>query len=148
MSSFIEELKSGNGTVYAQWGALLSILFLVIGFFSNILSMLILFAFISLGMAFVMILLELPIFQKCCPTGPKMQAFIKYFEGNYLRAVLYVGFSVIMWVSLTVEKSFAFIVAGITTLFSAFCYAFAGVKNQERKPSALTGANLGPGSLL
>ncbi|KAI9156001.1 Golgi apparatus membrane protein tvp18 [Blastocladiella emersonii ATCC 22665] len=146
---FIEELKSGNGTVYAQWGGLLSIIFLVIGGFSNLFSSLIVFAFIAWAEAFIMILLEIPVFQKCCPHGPRVQAFVKYFEGNYLRAVLYVGFSVLMWLTLTISSSFTFFILGaLTTAFSAFCYGIAGLKKQERQPSTLTGANLGPGSLL
>ncbi|KAJ3360579.1 hypothetical protein AMAG_16063 [Allomyces macrogynus ATCC 38327] len=146
---FVEELKSGNGTIYAQWGGMLSIIFLVVGGLLNIISSLILFALLAWIEAFIMILLEIPIFQRCCPTGPRVQAFVKYFEGNYLRAALYLGFSIVMWLSLRESStSVLLILAAVSTLFSSFCYAVAGLKHQERQNSSLTGANLGPGSLL
>ncbi|KAI9218954.1 hypothetical protein BC828DRAFT_387292 [Blastocladiella britannica] len=144
---FFEELKSGNGTVYAQWGALLSIVLLVIGGLTNLFSSAILFALIAWVEAFFMILLEIPLFQKCCPTGPKVQSVVKFFEGNGLRAVLYLVFSVLMWLSLSVGFGLL-IIAALTELFASLCYAVAAFKKQERQPSTLTGANLGPGSLL
>ncbi|KAL7749204.1 Golgi apparatus membrane protein tvp18 [Sorochytrium milnesiophthora] len=139
--AFIDELRSGNGTVYAQWSGLLALLFLVIGGFVNVFSANILFGIIGLVEAFVMLLLEIPIFQKCCPHGENMSAFVKYFEGNWLRAALYTVFATLMWISLKTYGFSLLIIAALFLTFAAFFYIVAGFKKQERQQTALTSGN-------
>ncbi|KAI9146079.1 hypothetical protein BKA69DRAFT_322713 [Paraphysoderma sedebokerense] len=136
--SFKTDLKSGKFTVYAQWMSYLSVLFLIIFGISNLFSTLIIFALIALCEAAVMFLMELPFFAKCCPTGPRMQSCIAFFEGNWLRAALYAAFAFMMWLSLMVAAS-GLIVSAVTLTICAICYALAGFKHQERENTALTG---------
>jgi len=80
-----------------------------------------------------MFLMELPFFQKCCATHPKMQATLKYFEGVWLRAALYAVFALILWLSLTNTVTAGFVVSALCVSLTSAFYALAGFKHQERE---------------
>lgn len=82
--------------------------------------------------------MEVPLLLRICPTSPKFDAFIRKFETNYLRAALYLGMSVIQWVSIW-AKATSLIAAAIVLLFAAIFYGLAGVKGQAFQGSKTLG---------
>ncbi|KAJ1984368.1 Golgi apparatus membrane protein tvp18 [Dimargaris verticillata] len=88
-----EEFLSGKFTVYAQWSALIAmILLIVLGavtLFSHIV-----FSALSIAIGVLIIPLEMPLCIKVsdmivCPTSPKFDAFIKFFDDSWFRFGLY-----------------------------------------------------------
>ncbi|KAI9090504.1 hypothetical protein DFS34DRAFT_597509 [Phlyctochytrium arcticum] len=131
------ELTSGKCTIYAQWCAILSVLFLIIFGITNFLSVII-FAIIAFVEAFFMIWLELPLLAACLPGGPKIQKFKEFFAKTSLRAALYAVFAVLIWLSLLESATSILVAAVFLTLTSGF-YLISVFKKEELERSGLTG---------
>lgn len=66
---------------------------------------------------------------RICPTSPKFDSFIRRFETNYMRAAIYLLFSVIQWLSLIKGPS-PLIAAAVLLLVASVFYALAGIRGQ------------------
>ncbi|KAI9292333.1 hypothetical protein K502DRAFT_352118 [Neoconidiobolus thromboides FSU 785] len=86
----------------------------------------------------IILLLEIPLFVKVIPGGPKIQTFVDYFENHYFRGALYLAFSIVIFLS-TLQANTSLILPGITLLATSACYFVAGFKHQERVTSSLLG---------
>ncbi|KAK3203158.1 hypothetical protein GRF29_112g398985 [Pseudopithomyces chartarum] len=135
-----EEFKSRNFSIYAQWTGVVCIFLCFALGISNIFNppLVIPFSIVCLIYAPVILFLEVPLLLRICPTSPKFDAFIRKFETNYLRAALYLGMSVIQWVSIW-AKATSLIAAAIVLLFAAIFYGLAGVKGQAFQGSKTLG---------
>ncbi|KAI8819137.1 uncharacterized protein EV422DRAFT_119052 [Fimicolochytrium jonesii] len=131
------ELKSGKFTIYAQWAAILSVLFLIIFSITNIISLL-LFAILAWIEAFFMIWLEIPLLTVCCPGGPKIDAFQRFFQNTLFRSILYAVFAVVMWLSILSSAS-TLIIAAITLSFTSIFYFISVFKKEPLERSGMTG---------
>ncbi|KAI9843154.1 MAG: Golgi apparatus membrane protein tvp18 [Sclerophora amabilis] len=130
--TFAEELRSRNFSIYGQWTGVLCI-FLCFGlgigniFLKHIL--IVIFSAICLASSFVIIFIEIPLLLRICPTSAKFDALIRQVTTNYIRAGVYLGMSIIQWLSLLKDVT-SLIVAAIFLLFAAIFYALAGLKGQ------------------
>ncbi|ORX50947.1 hypothetical protein DM01DRAFT_251732 [Hesseltinella vesiculosa] len=83
-----DEAKSMNFSLYGQWLGIISICLLialgVVGIASHVV-----FSIVGWVIAFLLVLVEIPLCIKLCPTSPKLDVFISYFENCYFRAVMY-----------------------------------------------------------
>ncbi|KAI9762105.1 MAG: Golgi apparatus membrane protein tvp18 [Chaenotheca gracillima] len=127
-----EEFQSRNFSIYGQWTGVLCI-FLCFGlgigniFLKHIL--IIIFSAICLCCSFILIFIEVPLLLRICPTSPKFDALIRKVTTNYMRAAVYLGMSIIQWLSLLKEPT-SLLVAAIFLLIAASFYALAAVKGQ------------------
>ncbi|KAL1923195.1 uncharacterized protein VTP21DRAFT_9571 [Calcarisporiella thermophila] len=136
---FIEELKSKNFSIYAQWAGLVSILLLLIfGILGVVTLGNLVFGIIGLIMAAILAFVEIPLCLKCCPVSDRFDGFIKVFENHYLRAVLYLVFAVVMFLSHFLGST-GLIAAGVALLLGCIFYAIAAFTHQEHAASSFTG---------
>jgi hypothetical protein len=148
---FVKELTSGQCSIYGQWLAIISSLLMIIfapgAILGGILEIIFLQAaemlqgIFNLVFGVVIVLLEIPIFLKCVPSNPKFDEYIKFFEKNSMRAVLYIVLAVVNWIFEFNGSFTAFIVPTITLTCSALAYGIATFKNEERVTSSLTGTS-------
>ncbi|KAG1122706.1 hypothetical protein G6F42_011226 [Rhizopus arrhizus] len=86
---FLDELKSRNFSLYAQWLGVISIALLialgVVTLTSNPI-----FAIIGWVIAFILFFVEVPLCTKFCPTSPRFDSFIARFENAYFRGAVYI----------------------------------------------------------
>jgi len=136
---FIEEFKSRNFTIYAQWAGILSIpLLLIVGGLSFIDS--VICSIIAWVLAFILIFVEIPFCMKICPTSPKFDAFIKIFENNYIRTVGYLLFSIVIFVFVKQSSAF-YVLPGLSLIITGICYGIAALKHQNHASSTITGGS-------
>ncbi|GBB91997.1 hypothetical protein RclHR1_01950009 [Rhizophagus clarus] len=133
---FVEELKSKNFSIYAQWAGILSIPFLFIAGGLAFISFVI-FAVIAWILAFILVFIEIPFCLKICPTSPNFDAFIRIFENNLFRTVGYVVFAVVTFAF--VSKSVFYVLPGLSLAIAGICYGIAALKHQSHASSKLTG---------
>jgi len=143
---FVSELTSGQCSIYGQWFAILSAILYLIFAPASILGFLWDFAesiqgILDIVFGCLIILLEIPIFLKCVPSSPKFDEYIKYFEKNLMRAVLYAIIAVINWLFEFNGVLTGFIIPTILMTCSAISYGIATFKNEERVTSSLTGTS-------
>ncbi|BFZ58789.1 Golgi apparatus membrane protein tvp18 [Savitreella phatthalungensis] len=137
-----DELQSWNFSVYGQWLGILSIIFNLAFGIGNIFSSVIIFGIIAIVFGVILIFVEIPFLLRICPTNPRFDENIRKFNNNYPRAALYVVFAAVLWLSLIIKAS-SLLAAAILMTITAFCYLFAGVKQQEFTQSkTLGGAGL------
>ncbi|KAI8064684.1 hypothetical protein BC940DRAFT_305090 [Gongronella butleri] len=133
----MDELRSRNFSLYAQWGGILSIILLValgaISITSNIP-----FAIIGWIFAFILFFVEVPLCMKVCPTSPKFDNFVANFESSPLRAGLYAVMSLIMFLSNIVSTT-SLIAAAVVLGFTSAFYVVAAVKQQPHASSKILG---------
>jgi hypothetical protein len=79
--------------------------------------------------SFVILFIEIPLLMRICPTSSSFDAFIRKFETNYMRALIYIVMAAVQWASLAITVSSLIVAAVFLTLASA-CYALAGIKGQ------------------
>lgn len=132
-----DEFGSKNFSLYGQWAGLVSIIFLIVFGVLNIVHNPI-FSIIGWVISFILVFVELPICMRFCPTSPKFDNFISKFENAYLRAVGYLIFAVVMFLSNLVNTS-TIIVAAVTLLIAAIFYAIAAIRHQPHASSRWTG---------
>ncbi|CAO3580747.1 unnamed protein product [Absidia cylindrospora] len=133
-----DEAKSMNFSLYGQWLGIISIILLIalgiVGFMSHIV-----FSIVGWVIAFLLVLIEIPLCFKICPTSPKLDRFIAYFENSYLRAAIYLVFAVVMFLSNLLSGATPLIAAAVTLLFGAISYLAAGVMGQSFASSKILG---------
>jgi len=149
---FVKELTSGQCSIYGQWFAIISAILYIIFAPGNILGILNIFGnlfkeaaemvqgIIDLVVGCAIILLEIPIFLKCVPSGPKFDEIIKFFEKNSMRAALYAGLAVLNWI-FEFNGLSSFLIPTVFLTCSAISYGIATFKNEERVTSSLTGTS-------
>ncbi|KAI9031918.1 hypothetical protein CLU79DRAFT_730678 [Phycomyces nitens] len=131
------EFASRNFSLYAQWFGLVSIVLLIaLGIVSLVGNLI--FSIIGWVLAFILVFVEVPLCKKVCPTSPKFDGFVNTFESSYLRAGLYVVFSIVMFLSRTISTTILLIPA-VTLLLAAISYAIAGFKQQPHASTAILG---------
>ncbi|KAI8094517.1 hypothetical protein BDF21DRAFT_408927 [Thamnidium elegans] len=71
--------------------------------------------------ALIILFVEIPLCLKFCPTSPKFDAFISRFENSWFRAIMYLAFAIVMFLSHLLGSS-TLIVCGVVLLLSAISY--------------------------
>ncbi|KAI7902676.1 uncharacterized protein BX663DRAFT_66098 [Cokeromyces recurvatus] len=132
-----DEVKSMNFSLYGQWLGVVSIILLIIlgivGFLGHVV-----FSIIGWIIAVILIFIEIPLLTRCCPTGPKFDSFIAYFENAWFRAILYLIFAIVMFLSRLIHTS-SLIACGVLLLLAALSYAGAAIKGQPFASSSVFG---------
>lgn len=115
---------------------------LILGFVSILSFQILYFIFVFIGWTFALIilLLEFPWCTKCCPTSQKFDSFLKKFEANGSRTILYCCMSVILWLAFLVgTPPVGMIFDNIFMTLTALFYSIAMCKNETPKPVPSTG---------
>ncbi|KAI8967805.1 hypothetical protein BDF20DRAFT_840014 [Mycotypha africana] len=132
-----DEIKSRNCALYGQWFGIISIILLIalgiVGFISHIV-----FSIVGWVIAFILIFVEVPLCLRMCPTSPKFDSFIAYFENCYFRAIMYLVFAVVMFLS-TLMNTGPLVACGVTLLLGAICYGVAAFSGQAFASSKFLG---------
>ncbi|KAI8877798.1 Golgi apparatus membrane protein tvp18 [Backusella circina FSU 941] len=132
-----DEIKSKNFSLYGQWFGIASIILLIVLGIVNFLSHVV-FAIVGWVIALILVFVEVPLCMKFCPTSPKFDGFIAYFENCYFRAILYLVFAVVMFLSNLLGAG-PLIAAAVCLLLGAICYGVAAFKGQSFASSKLLG---------
>ncbi|KAI8640152.1 hypothetical protein BD408DRAFT_420202 [Parasitella parasitica] len=123
-----DEARSMNFSLYGQWLGIISIILLIalgiVGFLSHVA-----FSIVGWVIAFILVMIEVPLCIKFCPTSPRFDSFLAYFENCWLRAGIYLAFAVIMFLSNLLNVG-PLIACGVLLLLAAICYGFAAFKGQ------------------
>ncbi|CAG8620126.1 2165_t:CDS:2 [Cetraspora pellucida] len=136
---FIEEFKSKNFSIYAQWLGLLSLPLL---FFTGIFAFVkgFIFSIFAWILCFILIFVEIPLCIKVCPTSDRFDSFIKNFENHWIRTVGYLVFATLLFVFAHFATTL-YVIPGITLLLTGICYAIAGGLRQQHAASSFTGGD-------
>ncbi|KAI8087917.1 uncharacterized protein B0P05DRAFT_530670 [Gilbertella persicaria] len=116
----LDEFKSRNFSLYAQWLGVISIILLVALGVVTLTSNPI-FAIVGWVIAFVLFFIEVPLCTKFCPTSPRFDAFIAGFENAYFRGAVYIIFSIVMFLS-TLINTTVLVVPAVTLLLTFLSY--------------------------
>ncbi|KAJ8660713.1 hypothetical protein O0I10_003356 [Lichtheimia ornata] len=131
------EFTSLNFSLYGQWLGIVAIILLIvlgiIGFMSHIA-----FSIVGWVIAFILLFVEVPLCLKLCPTSPKFDSFLTYFENTWLRALMYLIFAIVMFLSNIISSS-SLNACAVVLLLGAICYAIAAVRGQSFASSRLLG---------
>ncbi|ORX63197.1 Golgi apparatus membrane protein tvp18 [Hesseltinella vesiculosa] len=126
--SIASEFTSMNFSLYGQWTGLIAVIMLIIfgilGFMSHVV-----FSIVGWVIAIILIFVEIPLCLKICPTSPKFDQFLSYFENCYFRAALYLGFAIIMFLSNLLNVG-PLIAAAVFLLLASIFYGLAAFKGQ------------------
>ncbi|CEG76745.1 hypothetical protein RMATCC62417_11602 [Rhizopus microsporus] len=132
-----DEIKSRNFSLYGQWLGIVSIILLIVlgivGFLGHVI-----FSIVGFVIAFILVFVEVPLCLKFCPTSPKFDTFISYFENCYFRALMYLAFAVVMFLS-NLKGTGPLIATGVSLLLAAICYGIAAFTGQAFASSKLLG---------
>jgi Uncharacterized conserved protein CG6151-P len=79
-----------------------------------------------------------PLLLRICPTSEKFDGFIRRFSTNYTRALIYLGMSIIQWLSL-IKEATSLIAAAVFLLITATFYAVAGLRKDQFMSSKTLG---------
>ncbi|KAI8991413.1 hypothetical protein BDF20DRAFT_811676 [Mycotypha africana] len=85
----LDELRSRNFSLYAQWLGIISLILLVVLGVVALTSNFI-FSIVGWVIAFILFFVEIPLCTKFCPTSPRFDAFIARFENAYFRGAMYI----------------------------------------------------------
>ncbi|KCV68262.1 hypothetical protein H696_05184 [Fonticula alba] len=133
----LDELRSGQFSIYGQWVAIASIVLLFIFSLVNIIGTLIIFAILGIVISIFMLLIEIPFFTVCCKT-PLIMKSTAFFDKLWVRSILYLAFGALMMCTVAIKVS-TLIVPAITLLAAALLYMTALCKRETRSASTLTG---------
>ncbi|KAI9305484.1 hypothetical protein BJ944DRAFT_265115 [Cunninghamella echinulata] len=133
----LDEFKSRNFSLYAQWGGVISIILLIV-LGAICLTGNVPFSIIGWVFAFILFFVEVPLCIRFCPTSPRFDSFVSKFENSYLRAGLYLVMAIIMFLSTTVSKTILLLPA-VILLFTSIFYLIAAVKQQPHASSKILG---------
>ncbi|KAI8581351.1 hypothetical protein K450DRAFT_232624 [Umbelopsis ramanniana AG] len=116
----LDEFRSKNFSLYGQVFGIISIILLIalgiVTFLSHVV-----FSIVGWVIAFILILVEVPLCMRMCPTNDKFDTFIRYFENTLFRAIMYLCFAVVMFLSSLLNTG-PLIAAGVSLLLAALCY--------------------------
>ncbi|KAJ2157797.1 Golgi apparatus membrane protein tvp18 [Coemansia sp. RSA 552] len=135
----VQELKTGNFSLYGQFIALLSgVLLIVLGavtIFAHIV-----YSILAIVFGAICIIVEVPLFLKLCPTGPTFDKAVYALKNHWLRFATYLIFAIIMWSSLAKGSTILALCAATTTL-AAVCYLIAAIRKQVQVTTSLLGGS-------
>ncbi|KAK3829565.1 MAG: hypothetical protein JOS17DRAFT_748643 [Linnemannia elongata] len=134
--SIVDEIRSGNFSLYGQWCGLLSIVALIL---FGIISFSIGWSLIGWIIAFLLVFIEIPLCMKCCPTSEKFDNFLTKFQNSYFRAGAYLVFAILMWIAVGVGHRTVQTVSALLLTFGFLSYTFAALRGQTPTSSAITG---------
>ncbi|KAI8374674.1 TVP18/Calcium channel flower [Radiomyces spectabilis] len=124
----VDEVKSMNFALYGQWLGIASIILLIalgiVGFIGHVV-----FSIVGWVIAVILIFVEIPLCFKFCPTSPKFDTFIAYFENCWFRAIMYLVFAVVMFLSNLMGAS-PLIACAVCLLLAAISYGAAAAMGQ------------------
>ncbi|GAB5586293.1 Golgi apparatus membrane protein tvp18 [Umbelopsis nana] len=116
-----DELRSKNFSLYGQV------------FLSHVV-----FSIVGWVIALILVFVEVPLCMKFCPTSPKFDSFVAFFENSWFRALMYLIFAVIMFLSSLLSTG-PLIAAGVALLLAALCYGFAAFRGQAFASTSMLG---------
>ncbi|KAI7858601.1 hypothetical protein BDC45DRAFT_498709 [Circinella umbellata] len=132
-----DEVTSRNFSLYGQWLGIISIILLIalgiVGFLEHVV-----FSIVGWVIALILLFVEIPLCLKCCPTSPKFDGFITYFENCWFRATMYLVFSVVMFLSNLMHTG-PLIAAAVCLLLAAICYGAGAATGQSFASSKYLG---------
>ncbi|KAF9907839.1 Golgi apparatus membrane protein tvp18 [Linnemannia zychae] len=108
--SLIDEIRSGNFSLYGQW-----------------------------IIAFLLIFIEIPLCMKCCPTSEKFDNFLTKFQNSYFRAGAYLVFCILMWIAVGAGHRNLQVVSALLLTLAFLAYGFAALRGQTPTSSSITG---------
>ncbi|KAJ2459652.1 Golgi apparatus membrane protein tvp18 [Coemansia sp. RSA 2424] len=127
---FVEELRTGNFSLYGQWLALLSgVLLIVLG--AVTFPFHIVFSILAIIFGVVCIIIEVPLLMKLFPTGPTFDRLFGGLKNHWWRFVAYLVFAIVMWASLA-KGGGILAIGAVTVTMAAGCYLIAAVKKQSK----------------
>ncbi|KAJ1819020.1 Golgi apparatus membrane protein tvp18 [Coemansia sp. RSA 2599] len=134
---FVEELKSGNFSLYGQYWSLLSgVLLIVLGAVTLISH--IVYSILAIVFGAICFVIEVSWILKICPTSPWFDKGVEKLKNHWLRFAFYLVFAAVMWSSLA--KGGGVLAIGAATItVAALCYLIAAVKKQASKSTSLFG---------
>ncbi|KAJ2720099.1 Golgi apparatus membrane protein tvp18 [Coemansia sp. Benny D115] len=136
---FVEELKTGNFSLYGQWLALLSgVLLIVLG--AVTLPFHLIYSILAIVFGAICIVIEIPLLIKLCPTGPTFDRAFGGLKNHWWRFVAYLVFAIVMWSSLAKGGGILAIGACTVTL-AAVAYFIAAVKKQSKVTISMFGGS-------
>ncbi|KAJ2237168.1 Golgi apparatus membrane protein tvp18 [Coemansia sp. RSA 1722] len=138
---FVEELKSGNFSLYGQYWSLLSgVLLIVLGAVTLISH--IVYSILAICFGALCFVIEFSWILKICPTSPWFDKVVEKLKNHWLRFLFYLVFAAVMWSSLA--KGGGILAIGAATItVAAACYCIAAVKNQaSRSIGVLSPSNI------
>ncbi|KAI8988951.1 putative clathrin-coated vesicle protein [Pilobolus umbonatus] len=131
------EITSMNFSLYGQWMGLVSVVLLIVlgivGFLGHVV-----FSIVGWVIALLVAFVEIPFCTRLCPTSPKFDSFLSYFENSWFRAIMYIVFAVVMFLSNLLGAS-SLIACGVTLLLSGLCYMAAAAMGQSFASSKFLG---------
>lgn len=130
--SVINNLRSFNFSVYAQYFNYINIILCLALGISNLfhINPVIAFGIIAIVQSLIIFFLEIPFFIKICPLSDNFINFIKKFESNLYRSIFYLFMSLIQWFSIFC-KTTSLIAVAIGLLISSAFYFIAFLKGQN-----------------
>ncbi|KAK9768762.1 Golgi apparatus membrane protein tvp18 [Basidiobolus ranarum] len=134
--SVVDEFKSGNFSIYGQWSAIIAAICLVVFGIIKFTSVVV-FAIFGFIFAVCILILEIPF---CGMVIPKSSVVTDRFSSNLMRAILYLVFAIVIWVSIAQKFTVLFLGALFLT-FSVLFYGIAHLRGQDRSSSTLTGGS-------
>jgi hypothetical protein len=114
---FMDELKSGKCTIYAQWAGWISSILLIIFGITSFLSLPI-FAIIALAQGVFLFLLEFTFCAKCIRGTDRIIAISKDLR---IKLGVYVVFATVMWLSL-LQKADSILLTAVLQTIAAILY--------------------------
>ncbi|KAJ1735631.1 Golgi apparatus membrane protein tvp18 [Coemansia sp. RSA 2049] len=134
---FVEEVKTGNFSLYGHLLGLLSGVLLVVLSAVTFIAHL-LYSILGIVFGTICIIIEIPLLLKICPTGPTVDSMFGGLKNHWWRFVAYLVFAIVMWSSLA--KSGGVLVIGAATVtLAALCYLIAAVKKQSKVTMSVLG---------
>lgn len=133
LSGFKADLESRNFSIYGQWlGIILVFLSIALGI-ANLFhtSLLIIFGVLAIVQGVVLAFVEIPFLLKIFRVPDKFVALVQQLDANWKRAVFYLVYAVIQFLSLIVSKGSSLIALAACYLLDAIFYALAAAMNQE-----------------
>ena len=93
-------------------------------------NLVIIFSILCIVQGVLLIFVEVPLLLRICPTSEKFDTFVRRFNQNLPRALMYLAMSVIQFCSI-IFRSTSLIAAAVFLLLAALCYGIAALKKQE-----------------
>ncbi|KAJ2492435.1 Golgi apparatus membrane protein tvp18 [Coemansia sp. RSA 2050] len=135
--AFVEELRTGNFSLYGQWLALLSgVLLIVLGSVTFLAH--VLFSILAIIFGIICIIIEIPFLMKLFPTGPTFNRVFGGLKNHWWRFVAYLVFAAVTWASLA-KGGGILAIGAVTITMAAGCYLIAAVKKQAKVTTTMLG---------
>lgn len=139
-SSFSQDFKSRNWSVYGQWLGVCCIpLCIALGVVNLLhLSLVVIFSVIALVQSLLVLFLEIPFLLRICPVTDRFTSFVRTFRQNLPRAGFYIIMAGIQYGSIGIKATSLIACAALFTITS-FSYFMAFLTKQQFVESAAFG---------